>query len=336
MRTRIGVTVVLAVLSGSAASRAQSNQAVAEALFDEGKKLMAQGQFAQACPKLAESQRLDPAAGTLLNLAACYERAGQNASAWITYKETISVAERSGRKEWAAAAGKKAAALEPTLSKITIVVAPAARVTGLVVKRDGVTTSSAEWGIAIPLDPGKHVVEASAPDKKTWTMNLELGPKSDLQTVNVPALDSPGASTTPPTTPVNGITTTPTTSPPTADTRSGGSSLRLVGLGLAGVGVIGVGVGALFGLSASTSFDDAKPDCNADQSLCNSNGLAKIDDAKSAATLSTIGFIAGGALIAGGLVLFLTAKKPETTTAKRTVVVPFGGAGPGLSLHATW
>lgn len=342
------LVVVTAALSTSTVARAQgNNQAAAEALFDEGKKLMTAGSYAQACPKFAESQKLDPGPGTLLNLAACWEKAGKTATAWVTYKETITEAEKSNRKEWAAQATKRAKALEPILSKLTIAVPENVKVSGLTVKRDGVVLGSAEYGLAIPQDPGKHVIEASAPDKKTFSTTVELGAKSDMQTVTItPLEDSKGAvaatgpATTPSTTPNQGSSST--TSSPSGgdygvDTGGGGGTLRIVGLVVAGVGVVGIGAGAYFGLHASGLNEDAKSNCNADQTRCNAEGLKQVDDAKSAATISTIGFIAGGALLVGGAVLFFVGGKSGSKTAKHTTVVPVASAGGGgLFLNGTF
>jgi hypothetical protein len=70
--------------------------------FDDGKRLAAQGRYAESCPKLAESQRLDPAPGTLMNLADCYENAGLTASAWATWLEAASATKQAGQveREW--------------------------------------------------------------------------------------------------------------------------------------------------------------------------------------------------------------------------------------------
>src|SRR3954467_7016553 len=62
-----------------------ADKAAAQSLFDQGRSLMTKGQYAQACPKLAESQRLDPGLGTQFNLADCYEHLGQTASAWAGF-----------------------------------------------------------------------------------------------------------------------------------------------------------------------------------------------------------------------------------------------------------
>src|SRR5271156_1769624 len=84
----------------SGAARAQApappasatDKVAAEALFEEGRRLVAAGSFADACPKFADSERLDPSGGALLNLASCYEKLGRSATAWVTYREAASAA----------------------------------------------------------------------------------------------------------------------------------------------------------------------------------------------------------------------------------------------------
>src|SRR6185295_18781275 len=76
------------------------NEVAAEALFGEAKKLAAAGKYAEACPKFAESNRLDRGAGTMIHLGDCYEKNKQSASAWATYKEAASAAQAINRKDW--------------------------------------------------------------------------------------------------------------------------------------------------------------------------------------------------------------------------------------------
>src|SRR6478735_9605838 len=71
---RLGVVATLLFASARAGAASPTDQAKAEALFDEGRRLLAAARFAEACPKFAESQRLDSALGTLLNLGDCYEK----------------------------------------------------------------------------------------------------------------------------------------------------------------------------------------------------------------------------------------------------------------------
>ena len=121
MRTVLTATAVAVVLFvGGVAHAGSSDQVTAEALFSEGRRLMTAGKLDEACPKFAESQRLDPAPGTLLNLAACYERAGKTASAWNAFREAEVAAGRAGQKDRAAFAKKQWTRLETKLSLVTI------------------------------------------------------------------------------------------------------------------------------------------------------------------------------------------------------------------------
>src|SRR5271166_3476943 len=107
-------SVAFAGLWSSSATAADSNQgALAEALFRSARELMAAGKYAEACPKLAESNRIDPKLGTLMNLALCHEKAGKTASAWAEYVQAGEIAQRTGQKERAQVARDKAQALEP-------------------------------------------------------------------------------------------------------------------------------------------------------------------------------------------------------------------------------
>src|SRR5436305_1863991 len=107
-RSWVGLAIVAQGILWTGAVWAQDVTG-AQALFEEGRRLMAAGKYAEACPKLAASQKLDPGAGTLLNLASCYEKAGQNASSWATFKEAAAAARQSGHADWEKAAREKAA-----------------------------------------------------------------------------------------------------------------------------------------------------------------------------------------------------------------------------------
>src|ERR1700684_2383602 len=138
---RGGVAVTFAA---PAAAQSAADEAAAEALFKQGRDLMSAGNFALACSQFAESERLDPAPGTLLNLATCYERNGQVTSAWVTYKEAAMSARRADQTERARMARDKAAELEPNLPLLTIVVPPGADRPDLQIRRDGDVVGRAE------------------------------------------------------------------------------------------------------------------------------------------------------------------------------------------------
>jgi len=169
-------------------ARAQGEVPLAEMLYQNGRELMAQGNFAEACPKLAESYRLDPATGTLLNLAGCHEGEGKLASAWVEYMDAARASRRGGRPDRVRFAEEHANRLAPRLSRLTIVVAPGAEPADLQITLDGAVVGKAVFGVAAPLDPGTHVVVATAAGRRPFTHTLVLGPEADQQTVTVSAL----------------------------------------------------------------------------------------------------------------------------------------------------
>jgi hypothetical protein len=315
-------TIVAMFVVGSPAFAGSNEEATAEALFMEGRRLMADGKYAEACPKLAESQRLDAAVGTLLNLGECYEKNGQTASAWAAFRSAASLGRKDHQEEKERVARERAAAIENKLSRLTIVVSPEAKAANVTIKRDGVALLEASWGTSIPIDPGQHTVEATSPGTKPWSKTIDLPLGAGSVTVTVPALESGGA-----TAPV------PAAAPASdqaAPPRSGGWQ-RPAAFVAGGVGVAGLVVGTVFGLKAKSKQSDSEAYCGpGDMTICSPQGGQLIDEAKKAATISTAGFIVGGVGIVGGVVLYLTAgsgsKNAGAGDAKRAfAVVPSGG-----------
>ena len=164
-------------------------QSAAESLFLEGKRLMAEREYAKACGKFAESQRLDPAPGTLLNLADCYEKNGQTASAWVAFREAKVTAERSGRTAWAEQSAARAEILEKELSTLTVEVSASAGAEGLEVLCDGAPVASGTWGVPVPIDPSTVTIVARAPGKKGWETRATVDAEHRHVVVAVPALE---------------------------------------------------------------------------------------------------------------------------------------------------
>src|SRR5688572_1601938 len=108
----------MALTGWSAPIAAQTDKAAAEALFREGMKLSKQGNHAQACPKLEESQRLEPSLGVQYYLADCFEKIGRTASAWANFVEVANKARLSGETAKEQTARKRAEELEPKLSRL--------------------------------------------------------------------------------------------------------------------------------------------------------------------------------------------------------------------------
>jgi hypothetical protein len=254
---------------------------------------MSQGALTEACPKLEKSFQLAPRLGTMLNLGSCFERRGQLARAIAVYERAATLARQQGRTDRETAARELAAALEPKVGKLLIVIEEPSR--ELVVQVDGETLSTRSG--LLPLDPGRRHLTARALGKVPWEAILELKPGSTL-TVTVPRLaDEPSP---------------PPPQSPALATPSEDSTLRTAGL-IAGFGVAatGVTVGTIYGLLAKSRFTSSKGECDA--TGCSDRGISLIDDAKSAGNVSTAAFIVGGVALAVTITFLVVTGKPLQT-----------------------
>jgi hypothetical protein len=273
-------------LSTNARGDGDSGKAVAEALFRDAKQLMEAGDVATACPKFAESLNLDRTLGTLLYLGACHEQQGRTASAWSEFSSALTWAQRSGQADRVAFAQKHVDALEPRLAYI-VITAPA--IPSLQLRVDDALLNSAAIGTPLPVDPGSHLIEASAPNMQSWQEKVTVPSEPGKTPVEVPPLVPAPVATTAPVTPTTGTTPATPTAPP-ADNDGGRRAILWTSVAFTGVGVV---VGSIFGALTLSARDTARSECPNNQ--CTSqDGLNKISDARTDATVSTVGFVAAG------------------------------------------
>ena len=200
MRARgiTGLVLVMVALHPATTAWAQGSSAesaLAEALYRQGRQLMGDGKYGEACPKFAESYRLDPATGTLLNLATCHEGQQKLATAWLEYTEAASLARRDQREDRVRFAQERLAALEPKLARLTVDVPVAADIPALEVRVDGALVRAAARGVPTPVDPGLHQVEARAPGRKPWSQRVGVSLGTANIVVTVPVLETEPAAT---------------------------------------------------------------------------------------------------------------------------------------------
>lgn len=302
---RLAAIVVAAALSHAVAGGAHAqprpvepgDDALAQALFDDGQRLMDEGRYAEACPRLAESQRIDPAGGTLLNLAVCREFEGRTATAWVTFKEAVEVARREGRGDRQALAEQHLAALEPRLSRLRVDVPEAARIAGLTVAVDGIALGAGAWGVATPIDPGEHRVVASAPGRRPWETRIGVAADgaSAVVTLGVPERIEARTSAPP----------KPAAARPAASSRD---VRRPVGLALLGVGVVGLGAGTVAGLFAIGKENEARERGCIGATCPDATALDASNAANDAAIAATVFLPVGVAAAAAGVVLLVLAR----------------------------
>jgi hypothetical protein len=280
-------SMALALMARDARSQV-GDEAMARALFDEGRKLMQAGQYAAACPKFEAAHRVFPSTGVLMNLADCYDKTGRTASAWTTFGDAASVAARAGRQGDEIEAKRRQETLEPRLSRLTIRVAH--EVPGLTIQDDGVAIPRGAWDVPIPVDPGAHELTAQAPDRQTWKKSFEVSGTSQTTTVEVPELLGQQAVAAP---------TPPPAAGPTEPQRSPGNVQHWVGFAVGGVGVIALVTGGVIGLVAKAQDNAAAAEQGTTDGYTDSVKAVHLADA------GTVVFVAGAIVGAVGLAIWL-------------------------------
>jgi hypothetical protein len=326
MRSRLAGIAFVCVVAGAivpatggvaAAQPSIRNPAAAQALYDDARQLVAAGKFADACPKFKESYRLDPGGGTLLNLADCYEKQGKTALAWSTFKDALVVAQRDGRADRAEFASKHIAALEGRLARLTVHVPAAARAPGLTIALDGAPLGDAAWEVAMPVDPGTHVVEAGAPGKRSVDLSIDVPASAARQTVEVPPLVDAGVADASPARPgaIAPVEPRPEASEATTDSAAAPSHARATaGWIVGGAGIASIAVGSYFGLHAFSLWSERNTDC-----AHGCTGVAKNagSDAMQAATIADITLGVGVAAVAVATYLVISGQT-HASTAQRS------------------
>lgn len=319
----------------AAAQVSEQDKATATALFLEAKAMMEAGQIEPACSKLAESQRLDPGGGTLLNLALCHEAQGRLATAWTEFKEAVALAKRDGRRDRVSFAQQHIEAIEPRLSRLALVVPEDARVVGLEVRRNGSVVGMATWGSEIPVDGGAYVFEASAPGFQAWKTDVTVSPERDRKSVTVPRLvampalvpsavaPAPGASPAAVTRAAPAPTETGRTAQPAPDRRADGPGV--VPFAIGGLGLASLAVGTYFGVRAFKLDNKSDDECRA--GACTSQGIEWNDEARLSADISTVTCALGIAAVGVSAWLLASGSSPEKTGRPRVAA----GVAPGTA-----
>jgi hypothetical protein len=183
------------------------------------------------------------------------------------------------------------------------------------VRLDGEAIPDAMWGTPLPVDPGEHEVAVRAPARRPWARRTTVTVSGSRASVTVPALAEEGATTSP--------------------ARGGLGTTQVLAIVAGGLGLAGLGIGTAFGLDAASKKSGYQQlqvggRCTDDACVNLSKG------AVSAATLSTVGFVAGGALAATGLVLWLVAPGRDAE-GRAVALVPIAGPrSAGVGLAGSW
>jgi hypothetical protein len=258
-----------------------TREGMAQALFDEARDLFTKEQYAQACEKFAASQEMDPKGGTLLNLAICHEKIGRIGTAWVEFQEAKHQAVREGRADREKFAQQRVEALGPIIPRLRFRAAAGTRV-----MLDRVEVAPAAWSVGVPVDPGEHVVEASAPGRSSFrsTVNAEKG-KTEEIVIELPEL----------------VTLQPAHPPPPPPPRE--DKPRRFPWVLGAIGLAGLGAGTFFGVRTLSERSDAEALCAAGR--CD-EGTRVNDQAGTLAWASNIAFGVGVITLGIATIVWLT------------------------------
>jgi hypothetical protein len=286
--------VLLAALSSSAAARAQDirDPAAAEELFRQGRAASEKQDFSTACAKFRESNRLDPAVGTVFNIADCEEKLGRLATSWTLFQEVVQRLPPADNRR--AIAEQRASTLEARVPKLSIRLAHSDR-TDVTVRRDGVSLGTASLDTPLPVDPGDHVVIVEAPGTRAAEFHARVaeGESAVLDVAIGDALPatgevSPGVN--------SGV---PVATPGPNHTAA---------YGVGGVGVAGLLTGAIAGVLTLNKKSTVNSDCVGKQ--CSQAGLDAANAGKTLGVIATVGLITGAVGIGAATYLFVSAPSP--------------------------
>src|ERR1041385_61715 len=326
----------------------------ASKLHEEAEHALKKGDWGHACRLYEESEALDPSATTQTRVAECLQHDGHLARALEAYKAALPLAERlepDRKRRIAELIRHRIEALDPRVPKLRIATAP--DIDGLVLTLDGRTLSREELDAPFFIDPGNHVITATAPTFAPSRCEIEEteGAAKDAAVVTgsgdvcrleegrwivtLRKLDSD----------LPAVSAAPTETRRTSERRESRSLVerastqrdsgqgdshrtkRVVGWALGGAGIVALGVGAYFGIRTLSLVSDA--DCDA-QNRCSQSGVDTIDRASGTQTAGFVAVGVGAALLTGGIVLELLSRDRSNgehiTTRGITATFTLGGA----------
>jgi tetratricopeptide (TPR) repeat protein len=310
-------TGLLAVSTWSIPARGAEDEAAARALFSEGRRLAAAGDYVHACPKFEDSYRLDPGIGTSFNLADCLEHLGRTASAWARFLDVAAATKAAGQIDREQVARARAAALEPRLARLTVVVSQP--VDGLVVRRDATVVGEAALGVAVPVDPGLHTIEATAPHRKSWSSTTNVLAAAGSVSVEVPPLSAePDLASSP------AFPTVPMVSVATGERSRRRLSAATVVVGAAGV--VALTAGTIFGIKFESANKQLPNICASDPQNCAPTSVTRYytlrDEAVRDVTYEFVGLGVGGAAVLTAAFLWWRSASPAPSTSMKIVALP--------------
>jgi hypothetical protein len=272
--------------------------------------MMVEQRYAEACEKFAQSQELEAQVGTLMNLALCHEQVGKLATAYLEYNDALALSLRASDTARVILVRQRLAVLEPRLARVTITVEEPKTSPGLWVKLDGVSLGSSAFNMPIPVDLGRHEVEAGAHGKLTVRIELQVDKAGTVFPARVPALvEMPLKFTDPNASRARARVITSideaTESTPAAirsdDGHRGNSRASMIAGASIGVAAVATLVGTYFGIDAFSQWDVRNRHCTSQG--CDEEAVRAKARAERSARMANLCLATG--LVAAGIGLYV-------------------------------
>jgi hypothetical protein len=288
-------------------------------LYKQGVDAAAAGRWAEAKERFAAALAIRSSAKVVFSLAEAEEQLGQLGAASRHYDRALDSARAAGETDVVSAAANAIAALEPRVPKLRVVVSGASWVASPMVTIDG---EPAPAGALVAVDAGRHRVMVTAPGMRDALKTVDIGERERL---DVPvSLEEAAAAGAP-------------TSSPGGDQANASEGTefpwRVVGLAAGGAGIAALGVGSYFGLLAKSKNDQSNSSGCTPNNDCSGSAAAIRRDAISAANTSTVFFVVGGVLLAGGVALWFLAPSQSNHVGVGVAPVARGGQ---IAVKASW
>jgi hypothetical protein len=336
LRRPFAALVLLVALAPTPALAQQvsaADRALARDLAMEGYDALDRKDYPTAVERFGRADALFHVASVALGLARAQVGIGQLVNAQETYgrivREGVPAGAPAALVKAVSDAGAELAAVRPRIAGVIITVLGA---TGVTVTLDGAPVSTAALGVRLPADPGKHVIRATAPgfvaaeatltlaDGKGEAVTLQLRPEATPQVTPAPR---PAPVVAPsPLVVVPALSPTGSAGDATAPRRA--RQQRIAGITLMAAGGVGGVLGAVFAAQAHSKYAALNALCPSHVG-CSPDLASSLSSYHAASNASVASFVAGGALLGTGVIVYLTA--PKARPPARAFVAPRIGAG---------
>jgi hypothetical protein len=299
---------------------APDQRALARALRERARSVLAGGDAKQACPIFEESLKLEPALDARFDLGLCYEALGKLATAYRAFSEVADLAAARSAAELGERSGHRARAVARRSSKLRVIVSTDTA-PGVQIELDGAPLDATEWGLEVLVDAGVREVRAYGEGLTPWSQQIEVFPGSGTYTVQVPEL---AAKRLAPRLSLGHGSDEP---PDPSDRSFLGPTHRKIAVIAGGVGVACIAVGSVFALRA-ISKSDASDRAGCTGSVCPTpEGVELRRQAQIAGNVATGSMIGGLTGLATAAALFLLVDGTSARAAPN--VVPRASANGG-------